>query len=38
MPNVLTVKDLKVYLNVDAGIVKAVDGVSFRIPAGGTMA
>ena len=38
MSNVLTVKDLKVYLNVDAGVVKAVDGVSFRIPAGRTMA
>ena len=38
MSNVLTVKDLKVYLNVDAGTVKAVDGVSFRIPAGRTMA
>ncbi len=38
MSNVLTVKDLKVYLNVDAGQVKAVDGVSFRIPAGRTMA
>ena len=38
MSNVLTVRDLKVYLDVDAGLVKAVDGVSFRIPAGGTMA
>ena len=38
MSNVLTVRDLKVYLNVDAGLVKAVDGVSFRIPAGRTMA
>ena len=38
MSNVLTVKDLKVYLKVDAGTVKAVDGVSFRIPAGRTMA
>ncbi len=38
MSNVLTVRDLKVYLDVDAGQVKAVDGVSFRIPAGGTMA
>jgi peptide/nickel transport system ATP-binding protein len=32
------VKDLKVYLDVDAGTVKAVDGVSFRIPPGGTVA
>ncbi len=38
MSEVLRVRDLKVYLDVDAGIVKAVDGVSFRIPAGGTMA
>jgi peptide/nickel transport system ATP-binding protein len=38
MANVLTVKDLKVYLDEDAGTVKAVDGVSFRIPAGRTMA
>jgi len=38
MSNVLTVTDLKVYLTVDAGLVKAVDGVSFRIPAGRTMA
>ncbi len=38
MPNVLTVTDLKVYLNVDAGIVKAADGVSFRIPEGRTVA
>jgi len=38
MSNVLTVRDLKVYLEVDAGLVKAVDGVSFRIPAGRTMA
>ncbi|MCB2000196.1 MAG: ABC transporter ATP-binding protein, partial [Rhodoferax sp.] len=38
MSNVITVRDLKVYLDVDAGLVKAVDGVSFRIPAGRTMA
>ncbi len=38
MANVITVKDLKVYLDVDAGTVKAVDGVSFRIPAGKTVA
>ncbi len=38
MPNVLTVTDLRVYLNVDAGTVKAVDGVSFRIPEGRTVA
>ena len=38
MPNVLTVSDLKVYLKVDAGTVKAADGVSFRIPEGRTVA
>jgi len=31
MPDLLTVRDLRVYLAVDAGTVKAVDGVSFRI-------
>jgi peptide/nickel transport system ATP-binding protein len=38
MADLLTVRDLKVYLSVDAGTVKAVDGVSFRIPPGGTVA
>ena len=38
MPDVLQVHDLKVYLDVDAGVVKAVDGVSFRVPEGGTVA
>ena len=38
MANVLTVNDLRVYLNVDAGTVKAADGVSFRIPEGRTVA
>ena len=38
MPDVLRVQDLKVYLDVDAGVVKAVDGVSFRVPRGGTVA
>src|SRR5688572_30808420 len=38
MPDVLQVRDLKVYLDVDAGVVKAVDGVSFRVPEGGTVA
>ena len=38
MADLLTVRDLKVYLDVDAGTVKAVDGISFRIPAGGTVA
>ena len=36
--DLITVRDLKVYLDVDAGTVKAVDGVSFRIPEGGTVA
>ena len=38
MSDLVTVRDLKVYLDVDAGTVKAVDGISFRIPAGGTVA
>ncbi|OGA29539.1 MAG: ABC transporter ATP-binding protein [Betaproteobacteria bacterium RIFCSPLOWO2_12_FULL_67_28] len=38
MADVLTVRDLKVYLDVDAGTVRAVNGVSFRVPAGGTVA
>ena len=38
MPDVLQVRELKVYLAVDAGVVKAVDGVSFRVPEGGTVA
>jgi peptide/nickel transport system ATP-binding protein len=38
MPDLLTVRDLRVYLAVDAGTVKAVDGVSFRIPQGRTVA
>jgi peptide/nickel transport system ATP-binding protein len=38
MADLLTVNDLKVYLAVDAGTVKAVDGVSFRVPEGGTVA
>lgn len=38
MADVLTIRDLKVYLKVDAGTVKAVDGVSFRIPQGRTVA
>jgi peptide/nickel transport system ATP-binding protein len=36
--DVLQIKDLKVYLEVDAGTVKAVDGVSFRIPQGRSVA
>jgi peptide/nickel transport system ATP-binding protein len=38
MADLISVRDLKVHLDVDAGVVKAVDGVSFRIPAGGTVA
>src|SRR4029079_5878949 len=38
MADVLQIRDLKVYLEVDAGTVKAVDGVSFRIPEGRTVA
>jgi len=38
MADLITVRDLKVHLDVDAGTVKAVDGISFRIPAGGTVA
>jgi peptide/nickel transport system ATP-binding protein len=38
LSDVLQIKDLKVYLEVDAGTVKAVDGVSFRVPAGRTVA
>jgi peptide/nickel transport system ATP-binding protein len=38
MADVLQVRDLRVYLEVDAGTVKAVDGVSFRIEQGRTVA
>ena len=38
MADLLTVRDLKVSIAVDAGVIKAVDGVSFRIPEGGTVA
>jgi peptide/nickel transport system ATP-binding protein len=38
MADLLQIRDLRVYLDVDAGTVKAVDGVSFRIPEGGTVA
>src|SRR4026209_36477 len=37
MADVLQIRDLRVYLEVDAGTVRAVDGVSFRIPEGGTV-
>jgi peptide/nickel transport system ATP-binding protein len=38
MADVLQIRDLRVYLEVDAGTVKAVDGISFRIPEGRTVA
>jgi ABC-type glutathione transport system ATPase component len=38
MANVLLVRDLKVEFRVAEGIIKAVDGVSFRIPEGKTVA
>ncbi|TAK43967.1 MAG: ABC transporter ATP-binding protein [Betaproteobacteria bacterium] len=38
MADVLAIRDLKVYLDVDAGTVRAVNGVSFRVPAGRTVA
>src|SRR5260221_13170827 len=38
MADLLTVRDLKVSIAVDAGVIKAVDGVSFRIAEGGTVA
>jgi peptide/nickel transport system ATP-binding protein len=38
MADVLQIRDLKVYLEVDAGTVKAVDGISFRVPEGKTVA
>ncbi|MGQ0653629.1 MAG: dipeptide ABC transporter ATP-binding protein [Betaproteobacteria bacterium] len=37
-PDLLSIRDLKVYIDVDAGTVKAVDGVSFRISPGSTVA
>jgi len=36
--DLLTVRDLKVSIDVDAGVIRAADGVSFRIPQGGTVA
>ena len=38
MADLLTIRDLRVYLDVDAGTVKAVDGASLRVPEGGTVA
>ena len=38
MANVLEVRDLKVHFTVNEGVIKAVDGVSFRVPEGKTVA
>lgn len=38
MSNVLLIRDLKVEFRVAEGVVKAVDGVSFRVPQGKTVA
>jgi len=38
MSNVLLVRDLKIEFRVPEGVVKAVDGVSFRVPRGKTVA
>ena len=38
MADLLSIRDLRVTLDVDAGTIKAVDGVSFRVPEGGTIA
>ena len=38
MTDILTVKNLKVAFNLGGNAIKAVDGVSFRIPRGGTVA
>jgi len=38
MADLLRINELKVYLDVDAGTVKAADGVTFRIPEGRTIA
>jgi peptide/nickel transport system ATP-binding protein len=38
LADLLSIRDLRVHLDVDAGVVKAVDGVSFRVPERGTVA
>jgi peptide/nickel transport system ATP-binding protein len=38
MTDLLHVKNLKVHFHVAEGIIKAVDGISFRVPKGGTVA
>jgi oligopeptide/dipeptide ABC transporter ATP-binding protein len=36
-PNILELRDLQVHFRTGVGIVKAVDGVSFDVPAGGSL-
>ena len=36
-PPLLSVCDLRTYYHTDAGLVRAVDGVSFEVPRGGTV-
>ncbi len=38
MPDLLTIRDLKVDFHVHGGLVQAVRGVSFRVPVGGSVA
>jgi peptide/nickel transport system ATP-binding protein len=38
LADLLSIRDLRVHIAVDAGTVKAVDGVSFRVPERGTVA
>jgi peptide/nickel transport system ATP-binding protein len=38
LADLLCIRDLRVHIDVDAGTVKAVDGVSFRVPERGTVA
>jgi peptide/nickel transport system ATP-binding protein len=38
LADLLSIRDLRVHIDVDAGSVKAVDGVSFRVPERGTVA
>jgi len=38
LADLLTIRDLRVTIDVDAGQIRAVDGVSFRVPERGTVA
>ncbi|MBM3517281.1 MAG: ABC transporter ATP-binding protein [Alphaproteobacteria bacterium] len=38
MPNVLLVRNLKVHFTLPEGVIRAVDGISFRVPRGKTVA